>query len=182
MRRTAAVLLASALLSGSLTACALVPNAQRPPVDDSATASSGSARSADDAAASVEGIAGVSARIGRGTDGSTPYLSINVELDDTFTAEIGAPGGSSRDAVLLDYVLGQVWSQNEVAPADYVTLAVSGAGRTTEGVTAALAEIGISAIPYAGQAVSLKLADLEARYGTWPGEAPALPPEFGGPQ
>lgn len=179
MRRgTVATLIVSMLLGGLLAGCTFLPGTQRPPAGDPPP--SGSVRTTDEAVEAIQAIDGVTARIARANDGSRGYLSINLELDETFTAEIGAGDGGTRDAALLDFVLGQVWSQGEKAPERYVTLGVTGAGRDQATVTAALAQIGVSAIPYSGQSVSLKPADLESRYGSWPGAVPELPATFGG--
>ncbi|VXC67294.1 conserved exported hypothetical protein [Arthrobacter sp. 9V] len=120
-------------------------------------------RSTSEAEADIAKTPGVTARIGRAYDGFTPYLSVNVELSEAFTGD---------EAALLDTVLAQVWSQDEDAPEKYVTLGVSGAGHTAETTSAALSSLGISSLKYAGSAVSLIGADLEARYGDWPSAVP----------
>ncbi|SMQ72504.1 hypothetical protein SAMN06295909_2783 [Plantibacter sp. VKM Ac-1784] len=173
-----ASLIASMLLSGLLAGCTFMPSAQRPPAGDPSP--SGPVRSVDESVEAIQAIDGVTARIARANDGSRAYLSVNVELDEAFAAEIAAGDGETRDAALLDFVLGQVWSQGEESPERYVTLGVTGAGRDQAAITAALAQIGVSAMPYSGQSVSLKLADLESRYGSWPGAVPELPATFGG--
>ncbi len=141
------LLLCSALLAG----CTV-------PADNSKPQRSTSAAEAD-----IAKTPGVTARIGRAYDGTTPYLSVNVEVSEAFTGD---------EAALLDSVLAQVWSQDEYAPEKYVTLGVSGAGRTAETTSATLTSLGLSSMKYAGSAVSLIGADLVARYGEWPGSVP----------
>ena len=121
-------------------------------------------RSTAEAEAEIAKTPGVTARIGRAYDGFTPYLSVNVELSEAFTGD---------EAALLDQVLAQVWSQDEDAPEKYVTLGVHGAGHTAATTSAALERLGVGSIEYAGSAVSLMGADLEARYGEWPGSVPS---------
>ncbi len=142
------LLLCSALLAG----CTV-------PADNSKPQRSTSAAEAD-----IAKTPGVTARIGRAYDGTTPYLSVNVEVSEAFTGD---------EAALLDSVLAQVWSQDEYAPEKYVTLRVSGADRTAATTSAALAGLGLSSMKYAGSAVSLIGADLVARFGEWPGSVPA---------
>ncbi|PRB45045.1 hypothetical protein CQ020_01495 [Arthrobacter sp. MYb23] len=142
------LLLCSALLAG----CTV-------PADNSKPQRSTSAAEAD-----IAKTPGVTARIGRAYDGTTPYLSVNVEVSEAFTGD---------EAALLDSVLAQVWSQDEYAPEKYVTLRVSGAGRTADTTSAALAGLGLRSMKYAGSAVGLRGADLVARYGEWPGSVPA---------
>ncbi len=141
------LLLCSALLAG----CTV-------PADNSKPQRSTSAAEAD-----IAKTPGVTARIGRAYDGTTPYLSVNVEVSEAFTGD---------EAALLDSVLAQVWSQDEYAPEKYVTLGVSGAGRTAETTSATLAGLGLRSMKYAGSAVGLRGADLVARYGEWPGSVP----------
>ncbi|WP_185751173.1 hypothetical protein [Arthrobacter sp. 31Y] len=141
------LLLCSALLSG----CTV-------PADNSKPQRSTSAAEAD-----IAKTPGVTARIGRAYDGTTPYLSVNMEVSEEFTGD---------EAALLDNVLAQVWSQDEYAPEKYVTLGVSGAGRTADTTSAALAGLGLRSMKYAGSAVGLRGADLVARYGKWPGSVP----------
>ncbi|MGR0159119.1 hypothetical protein ACUUMC_04295 [Paenarthrobacter nitroguajacolicus] len=143
------LLLCAALLSG----CTVPEDSSEP------------RRSTSVAEADIAKTPGVTARIGRAYDGLTPYLSVNVELSEAFTGD---------EAALLDHVLAQVWSQDEDAPKKYVTLGVSGPGRTAETTSAALASLGISSMKYAGSAVSLIGADLVARYGEWPGPVPTV--------
>ncbi|WP_156424656.1 hypothetical protein [Arthrobacter sp. EpRS71] len=126
-------------------------------------------RSTAAAEADIAKTPGVTARIGRAYDGLTPYLSVNVELTEAFTGD---------EAALLDSVLAQVWSQDEYAPKKYVTLGVSGAGRTAETTSAALTSLGLSSMKYAGSAVSVIGADLVARYGEWPGSVPTVGQEL----
>jgi len=126
-------------------------------------------RSTSMAEADIAKTPGVTARIGRAYDGLTPYLSVNVEVTEAFTGD---------EATLLDHVLAQVWSQDEDAPEKYVTLGVSGPGRTAETTSAALASLGVGSMKYAGSAVSLIGADLVARYGEWPGSVPTVGQEL----
>jgi len=122
-------------------------------------------RSTSMAEADIAKTPGVTARIGRAYDGLTPYLSVNVELSEAFAGD---------EAALLDHVMAQVWSQDEDAPEKYVTLRVSGPGRTAGTTSAALSSLGINSMKYAGSSVSLTGADLVARYGEWPGAAPMV--------
>jgi len=148
-----ALLLCSALLAG----CTVPEDNSKPH------------RSAAAAENDIAKTSGVTARIGRAYDGLTPYLSVNVEFSEAFTGD---------EAALLDYVLAQVWSQDEYAPKKYVTLGVNGTGRTAATTSAALTSLGVSSLDYAGSAVSLIGADMVARYGEWPGEVPSVGQEL----
>jgi hypothetical protein len=179
MRRTLVATLASVALAGLLAGCALLPNANRPRSDETTDSPSGQLRSSDDAVEAIEAVPGVTARISPANDGSTPYLAVNLEFDETFAAAF-PPDDPDRDATFLDFVIAQVWSQTENAPNRFVTLRVTGADRDAAWVTDTLATIDVVTIPFGGQVVSLRGTDLRARYGSWPGEVPTLPAALGG--
>ncbi|MBM7795008.1 hypothetical protein [Paenarthrobacter ilicis] len=147
----AVVLLLATLLSG----CSFGPNDSK------------AHRTTTAAGADLNRIPGVKVRMGRAYDGFTPYLSLNVELGEEFV------GG--EDA-LLDSLLAHVWSQDEVSPKDYVTLRVTGPGRTPALTATALSKININAFEYTKTSLSLKGSDLHARYGEWPGPVPSRSP------
>ncbi|OAN27689.1 hypothetical protein A4X17_07785 [Plantibacter sp. H53] len=180
MHRILSVVVVSVVLTGLLAGCALLPGARRPASTGAPGPSSEQARSTDEAIAAIEEVTGVAARISPANDGSTRYLAVNLELDETYDAGVVPERRANRDAALLDFVLAQVWSQTEDAPERFVTLRVTGAGRDTAWVTDTLTTLGVATIPYGGDVVSLRGVDLDDRYGTWPGEVPALPDDLAG--
>lgn len=124
-------------------------------------------RSTPAAEADLAEIPGVTARIARAYNGTTPFLSVNVELTSAFTAD---------EAAFLDQLLAQVWSQDEDSPQKFVTLGVTGAGHTEATTSAALNRLGINSSAYASSSLQLKVADLTTRYGDWPGPIPPITP------
>lgn len=128
---------------------------------------SGPHRSIAAAEADLAEIPGVTARIGRAYNGTTPFLSVNVELTAVFTGD---------ETAFLDHLLAQVWSQDEDSPQKFVTLGVTGAGHTQATTSAALTRLGISSSEYASSSLQLKVADLTTRYGDWPGPVPPSTP------
>jgi hypothetical protein len=179
-RRPGTAALVAVLIGVVLAGCTVSPRAPRPSAASEGPPSREPTRSVEQAAAAVAEVDGATARIGRAYNGTTPYLSISVTLDDTFGPDAAVVGGSTRDAEFLDYVLRQAWSQDEDSPEQFTAIKVAGTGRTVDTVTASLASLGISAFPYAGPFLSLKGEDLVARYGTWPAEVPAVPTTLGG--
>ncbi|WP_139244523.1 hypothetical protein [Arthrobacter alpinus] len=124
-------------------------------------------RSTAAAEADLAEIPGVTARIGRAYNGTTPFLSVNVELTAAFTGD---------ESAFLDHLLAQVWSQDEHSPQKFVTLGVTGTGHTQATTSAALNRLGISSSEYASSSLLLKVADLTTRYGDWPGPVPPSTP------
>lgn len=154
--RNAAVVVVAVFVATVLSGCTLV----------SAPPAAPTARSAETVEAEVAQIPGVSLRVGEAFNGFTPYLSISVEVAPEFTGDI---------ATLLDYVLAEVWSQDEVAPEKSVVIGVDAAGHTGAMTIEELGSLDVGASIYAQSSVTLNLADLERRYGTWPAAAPTLP-------
>jgi hypothetical protein len=82
---------------------------------------------------------------------------------------------------LVDYSLAQLASQDEVDRGRFVRFAFDAPGQTVESTIAILATLDIASEQYAGgDSVELSSSDLDARYGSWPGEVPTLPAALGG--
>lgn len=160
-RRRAAPIAIAALLIGTLLAgCSIGgPSAKRTP-----------SRSIETVEADVARIPGVELRVGQAFNGLTPYLAVTVELAPEFTGDVTS---------LLDYVLAEVWSQDETAPEKSVVLGVDGSGQLGATTIEQLASLGIGAEAYAQSSVSPDVADLDKRYGAWPAAVPELPASLG---
>lgn len=156
----------SVVLLGLLTACGTAaPTAQRTP-----------ARSPDRTLAAVEEavaeIPGADFTAARAWDGTTAYVTATLSATDAFTGDPGA---------LVDYSLAQLASQDEVDRGRFVRFAFDAPGQTVESTIAILATLDIASEQYAGgDSVELSSSDLDARYGSWPGEVPTLPAALGG--
>lgn len=109
--RNAALAVVALLIATVLSGCSLVGALPAVPT----------ARSVETVEAEVAQIPGVSLRVGEAFNGLTPYLSSSVEVAPEFTGDI---------ATLLDYVLAEVWSQDEVAPEKSVVIGVDAADHT----------------------------------------------------
>lgn len=81
-------------------------------------------------------------------------------------------------AVLLDYVLAELWSQSSVHPTTVVTVSMQ-RGDDVLDLSSAAATLGLKDVGTRSLAVAA--SDMAQRYGAWPGPIPTLPAALASP-
>ena len=158
----------------ALGACAGILPDRRPAAD---------VRTGTDVTKALEGVPGVVlAEVRTGPDGLPGQNEMNADV-------IVQPGYTPAVAELLDYVLRQLWSQNETHITTKVSIKLL-TGTATESTTIdlipALTTLGITAYtrdPATLDSLGYRLgiAELTKCYGTWPGPVPEIPVPLSAP-
>ena len=162
------------VVSIALAACAGIVPDRHPAAD---------VRTGTDVTKALEAVPGVVlAKVRTGPDGLPGQNEMNADI-------VVQPGYTPAVAELLDYVLRQLWSQNET----HITTTVSIrflSGTATESTTIdlipALTKLRITAYNRDPTTVDslgyrLGIAELTKRYGTWPGPVPEIPVPLSAP-
>jgi hypothetical protein len=173
----ARVTLVAVVLSITLAGCSDLFSPPRPAAE---------LRTGGDVITAIEAVPGVAlVQLGSGPDGLPGQNEINASV-------IINPGYTPATDVLLDYVLRQMWSQNET----HITTTVSihlftGTAEAPESATPidlipALTKLGITNydsdpthVSYLGY--QLGTTEMAKHYGKWPGPVPKLPAALAGP-
>lgn len=140
-------------------------------------------RTGTDVTQALEAVPGVVlAEVRSGPDGLPGQNEMNADI-------VVQPGYTPAVAELLDYVLRQLWSQNETHITTKVSIKLL-TGTATESTTIdlipALTTLGITAYNRDPTTVDslgygLGIAELTKHYGTWPGPVPELPVALSAP-
>ena len=88
------------------------------------------------------------------------------------------PGYDPDIAVLLDYVLAELWSQTSVHPTTVVTVSIQRGGNILD-LASVATTLGLK--DRGTRPLALAASDMAKRYGTWPGPVPALPAALASP-
>ena len=166
--KAARVSLLAIVVSIALAACTGIVPDRRPAAD---------VRTGTDVTRALEAVPGVVlAKVRSGPDGLPGQNEMNADI-------VVQPGYTPAVAELLDYVLRQLWSQNETHITTKVSIELL-TGTATESTTIdlipALTTLGITAYNRDPTTVDslgyrLGIAELTKHYGTWPGPVPELP-------
>ena len=172
--RAARLSLLVMVVSIALAACTSTVPDRRPAAD---------VRTGTDVTQALEAVPGVVlAEVRSGPDGLPGQNEMNADI-------VVQPGYLPAVADLLDYVLRQLWSQNEIRITTKLSIKLL-AGTATESTTIdlipALTTLGITAYTRDPTTLDslgyqLGIAELTKRYGAWPGSVPELPVALSAP-
>ena len=172
--RAARLSLLAIVVSIALAACSGIVPDRRPAAD---------VRKGTDVTQALEAVPGVVlAEVRSGPDGLPGQNEMNADI-------VVQPGYTPAVAELLDYVLRQLWSQNETPITTNVSIKLL-TGTATESTTIdlipALTTLGITAYNRDPTTVDslgyeLGIAELTTHYGAWPGPVPELPVALSAP-
>ena len=150
----------------ALSACVFPGSGERPSGD--------SARSLADvqnAIAAVPGVAGV--HLGGGPDSIPGQNEVNCSV-------VLANGYSGDQTKLVDYLLRQLWSENELKPTTTVSVDLAIGDPPTvpyPNLAAIASDLGLTP-DFGTGGMSVGHRDMEEHYGSWPGPVPTLPAEL----
>ena len=159
------------LATGMLTACSFGGGAERP------GGTTGAQRSNAEAADALEELPGItSAEFSSSTEGTPNQVMLVARV----SAEAGYAGSPAE---LLDYVVRQAWSTTEKEPTTTVRVDLTVEGQDLD-LVALAAEIGLTGTVNTknkyDSSVQIRVNEVAAGYGTWPGPVPTPPASLTG--
>ena len=159
------------LATGMLTACSFGGGEARP------SGTTGAERSHIEAADAIAELPGItSAEISSSTEGTPNQVMLFARV----SAEAGYAGAPAE---LLDYVVRQAWSTTENEPTTTVRVELTVEGQDLD-LVALAAEIGLAGTVNTknkyDSSVRIRVDDVAAAYGTWPGPVPTPPASLTG--